>query len=457
MMTDVYRNRKVGVIGLGRSGLAACRLARKAGAEVFATEMKGDVGDLEELRSLGVVVELGGHSDKVFDSDLAVLSPGIALDTEIVKKARNAGIFLLPELEFAWSLLPTKQFIAVTGTNGKSTTCALIGDILRISGRDVLVGGNIGVPLSSLVPEASADTFIVSEVSTFQLEHIAHFRPWISVLTNITQDHLDRHTDLSTYVALKKRIFENQREDDFSTINLLDPISMEVSADIRAKRYFFANQPEAVRGTFIHDGAVVFRDGQDTELLDLDSIPISKVVSVENVLAATLVASLCGCAPSACAKGVRQFKGLPHRLEEVASRNGVIWINNSMCTNPVAAQTSIMSLQTPVVLIAGGKDKGLDPTPLIDVIVKRVKFTILMGDVSEALGRSLSQRGYGSHTQVDTMDEAVRLAHSVAKEGDSVLLSPGYSSLDMYINFEERGEDFKQSVHRLYGRHDERR
>ncbi len=456
MKKDIYRGKKIGVLGLGRSGVSACELAISAGAQVFATELRPKASDeLERLKSLGVEIELGKHTDSVRHSDLVVISPGIKPENELVRTIREAEIPLLSELEFAWSLLPSPLFIAVTGTNGKSTTCALIGSILRASSRNVLVGGNIGVPLSALVPKATPDTFIVGEVSTFQLENITRFKPWISVLTNITEDHLDRHHDLSTYIALKKRIFENQTEQDFAVINLLDPVSMEISTEIRTKKYFFANHVDVPRGAFVHARKIFFRNGDEKELLRVDAVPLWKVTTIENVLAAVAVSAIIGIDSSAIARGVREFKGLSHRHEAVVLRDGVNWMNNSMCTNPVSARTSILSLRGPIVLIAGGKDKGLDATPLVDTIVEKVKLAILIGEVKEKLGKSLRWRGYRNFSIVDTMDEAVKVAHSGAKTGDLVLLCPGYSSHDMYRDFEERGNRFRKAVFNLYGMNDE--
>lgn len=457
MKKDIYRNKKIGVLGLGRSGVSACELATMAGAQVFATELNPRAGDeFERLKSLGIEIEFGKHTDAVCRSDLVVISPGIKPENELVRKIRKLGIPLLSELEFAWNLLPSSLFIAVTGTNGKSTTCALIGNILRTSGKDVLVGGNIGVPLSTLVPRAESGTYVVSEVSTFQLENVVRFRPWIAVLTNITEDHLDRHHDLSTYIGLKKRIFENQTEQDFAVINLLDPVSMDLSTQIETKKYFFADHPDVPRGVFVRDRKIFFKNGDEKELLRVDSVPLWEVVTIENVLAAAAVSAIVGIDSPAILTGVQEFKGLSHRVEEVIVRNGIKWINNSMCTNPVAARTSILSLDHPVVLIAGGKDKGLDVTPLVDTIVDTVKFTVLIGDVKEALAKSLDMKGYRNFSIVNTMDEAVQVAYSHAQQGELVLLSPGYSSQDMYTDFEERGRKFKRAVLSLYGLNDEK-
>jgi UDP-N-acetylmuramoylalanine--D-glutamate ligase len=455
MKADIYRNRRIGILGLGRSGVSACELAVMAGAKVFATELNPRTdGALERLKALGVGLELGRHTDTICESDLVVVSPGIEPENRLVRKIRSLGIPLLSELEFAWNLIPSSFFIAVTGTNGKSTTCGLIGDILLAAGKDVLVGGNIGIPLSALVPKAGPSTFLVSEVSTFQLENTVKFRPWIAVLTNITEDHFDRHHDRLSYVALKKRIFENQTDQDSAVINLLDPVSVDISAEIRAKKYFFADYP-VPRGAFIRDGKIFFKNGDEGEVLRMDSIPLQAVTTVENVLAAVAVSAIVGVDASSVQKGVREFKGLSHRLEEVIVRNGIKWINNSMCTNPVAARTAILSLAQPVVLIAGGKDKGLDAEPLIDTIVETVKFTVLMGEVRKGLGESLVRKGYRDFFIVDTMEQAVRTAHSQARSGEFVLLSPGYSSQDMYTDFEERGRKFKEAVLNLYGLNDE--
>jgi len=455
MKRDIYRNKRIGVLGLGRSGVSACELAVMAGAQVFATELNPRAHDaLERLRALGVDLELGKHTDAICKSDLVVISPGIEPENRFAGRIRSLGIPLLSELEFAWNLIPSSLFIAVTGTNGKSTTCALIGDILVAAGKDVLVGGNIGVPLSSLVPKAGPSTFVVSEVSTFQLENTVRFKPWIAVLTNITEDHIDRHHDRRSYVALKKKIFENQTGEDFAVINLLDPVSLDVSTEIRAKKYFFADHP-VPRGAFVRDGKIFFKNGDETEILRTGSVPLQAVTTIENVLAAVAVSVIVGVDSSSVQKGVQEFKGLSHRLEGVIVRNGIKWVNNSMCTNPMAARAAILSFQQPLVLIAGGKDKGLDATPLIDTIVEAVKFTILMGEVKERLGESLTRKGYSSFSIVDSMDQAVRVAHSQTGSGEFVLLSPGYSSQDMYTDFEERGRKFKQAVLNLYGLDDE--
>jgi len=444
--TIELQGRKVTVLGLGRSGIAVSKLLLSKDAIVFGS----DAGEPDVLIS-GIDFEKGKHTERVYESELIVVSPGIQQDHPVLKEARKRGIEIMGEIELA-SRIFEGRLIAVTGTNGKTTTSALIKEMLVEGGFKAALGGNIspGLPLSEVVLNSGNQTIIVAEVSTFQLETIRLFKPYIGIITNITPDHLDRHRDFKTYVGLKKRVFMNQDEGDYCILNYDDKITRETKQEVRSNVYFFSLKTKVENGIFLFEDKVFYnsQEGVKRLLFKKKDVLLQGMHNLENVLAASTASILAGCDIEAIGKTVRQFKGVPHRLEFVCEINGVRFVNNSMCTNPVAFKRSVESLTTPFVLICGGKNKNLELEKMVKTIMK-AKYTIIIGESAPVLAAYLQKNDYERFTIAKKMEEATEIAYGHASPGDSVLLSPGGASFDMFRDFADRGNCFKESVGRL--------
>jgi UDP-N-acetylmuramoylalanine--D-glutamate ligase len=439
------KNKKVSVLGLGRSGRAVCNLLVSKGAQVFGSD-SGEVTIPEK----DFDYETGKHSEKIYDSDLIVVSPGIPLDVGVLEEARRREIEIVGEIEVAsWFIEGT--LIAVTGTNGKTTTSSLIREMLDVGGFSTVLGGNIspGIPLSEAVMKSNEETYIVAEVSTFQLETIKRFRPCIGIITNITPDHLDRHKDFETYIWLKRRLFSNQTQDDYCILNYDQKETRDTENHVPSQVYFFSVKEPVENGAFLSEDEIyVSTQGKGSSVYRREDILLPGMHNVENALAATTACMIVGCDQSAMRKAVMTFSGVPHRLEFVAVIEGIRFINNSMCTNPVAFKRSVESVMTPFVLICGGRNKNLALEKMVDSI-RKAKFTVIIGESAEPLARLLQNVRYEDLLIARTMDEAVKKAFEHASLGDTVILSPGGSSFDMFKDFAERGEHFKRSVKRL--------
>jgi UDP-N-acetylmuramoylalanine--D-glutamate ligase len=445
--------KKVLIVGLARTGIAVSLFGAGYGACVTATDEKpaSALGSaLEKLRAAGVSLALGGHDPAIFlDPDLIVLSPGVPARLPALLKARAKGIPVWSEIELAWRFLRGK-LIAITGSNGKTTTTSLVAHILMTAGIPTLLGGNIGTPLLELVERSSDSTVTVAEVSSFQLEIIEAFRPEIGVLLNLTPDHLDRHASFEEYAAAKMRMFENQLERDAAILNADDP---EVTRRMpsRPHAYWFSRQKRVAAGAFLQGDQIVFRqEGEETPIARRSEIPLSGEHNVENVLAACTAAYLAGAKPSAIAAGVKSFPGVEHRLEFVAEITGVRYYNDSKATNVDAAVKALESFVGPLIVILGGKDKGSPYTPLRELLTSRARHAILIGTAAEKIAADLESAVPLDRTE--TLDHAVEKAASLARPGDTVLLAPACSSFDQFENYEHRGRVFKQLVAALESR-----
>lgn len=440
------KGKKVLVVGMGRAGLAAAKLLKDRGARVTINDRKGKEELREafkELEGRGIRIETGGHPLELLeDMELIVVSPGVSPNIPLLERAKERKIPIIDELELASSFLKI-PIIAVTGTNGKTTTTTLIGEILKEEGKRVAVAGNIGHPLSSCIGEDYE--LIVSEVSSFQLERIKTFHPLISIMLNIAPDHLDRYQDMDEYIEAKKRIFMNQRKDDFAILNRDDPHCRTLSTE--AKKIFFS-QEELEEGVYLKEGKVMARlSGRLQKIICSEEIGIKGLHNLENVLAVTAACLILRVKVESIRKVLKEFKGIPHRMEFVREIEGVRFVNDSKATNVSAVMKSLASFKEPIILIAGGRDKGLDYSPLRPLVEERVKVLILLGEAKEKIARALSP--YKRIKTTEDMKEAVAMAFELAKEGDCVLLSPACSSYDMFRDFEERGEVFKEAVRRL--------
>jgi len=435
------------VVGLGKSGVASALFMKAHGARVTVSDTKsGDElrNEIPVLLDHGITVETGGHGERTFrGQDLIVVSPGVPVDAPPLVQARSLGEAVIGEIELAAQFLPG-PIVAITGSNGKTTTTTLTGEIMTAAGLSTLVGGNIGTPAISLAERAKPDTVIVLEISSFQLETIQTFRPKIAVVLNVTPDHLDRHRTFEIYADAKARIFENQQGSDFAVLNADDPTCVAMGARTNAQVFWFSRHKEVKQGAWVDDGNIVFRDttGQ-REILQVSEIPLKGAHNLENVLAAVCAGALMGCTPEKIRKAVHEFKAVEHRLEFTATISGVDYYNDSKATNVDATIKALESFPANIHLILGGKDKGSDYTVLNDLIRQRVKRIYTIG---AAAAKIESQVKGAEVVHAETLENAVRKAHATAQSGDIVLLAPACASFDQFKSYEHRGKMFKEIV-----------
>lgn len=448
-------NKRVLVVGLGKSGVASAIFLKAHGARVTISDTKsGDElrNEIPALLDHGITVETGGHGERTFrEQDLIVVSPGVPVDAPLLQQARSLGEVVIGEIELAAQFLPG-PIVAITGSNGKTTTTTLTGEILNSRGLPTLVGGNIGTPAISLVSSAKAETAIVLEVSSFQLETIQTFRPKIAVVLNVTPDHLDRHRTLQIYVNAKARIFENQRSGDFAVLNADDPICVGMETRTKAQVYWFSRRKEVKQGAFVSGGKILFRHGmQQREIMEVSEIPLKGAHNLENVLAAVCAGALMGCAPGQILQAVCAFKAVEHRLEFVATIRGVDYYNDSKATNVDATIKALESFPRNIHLILGGKDKGSDYSLLNDLLRKRVKRVYTIGAAAGKIeSQILAARDGGPElVRAETLENAIRKATAVSEPGDVVLLAPACASFDQFKSYEHRGKEFKEIVSAL--------
>jgi UDP-N-acetylmuramoylalanine--D-glutamate ligase len=444
--------KRVLVVGLGKSGVASALFLKARGAQVTVSDTKsGDElrNEIPVLLDHGITVETGGHGDRTFrGQDLIVVSPGVPIDAPPLVQARALGESVIGEIELAARFLPG-PIVAITGSNGKTTTTTLTGEIIASAGFSTLVGGNIGTPAISLVEHAKYETVIVLEISSFQLETIQMFQPKVAVILNITPDHLDRHRTFEAYADAKARIFENQQGSDFTVLNADDPTCVAMAASTKGQVFWFSRQKEVQHGAWVRDGNIVFRDktGQ-REIMQVSEIPLKGAHNLENVLAAVCASALMGCAPLKIREAVQNFKAVEHRLEFVASVRGVDYYNDSKATNVDATIKALESFPANIHLILGGKDKGSDYSVLNDLLRQRVKRLYTIG---AAAGKIESQIVFpkGEIIHAETLENAIRKANASAQPGDVVLLAPACASFDQFKNYEHRGQVFKEIVGEL--------
>jgi UDP-N-acetylmuramoylalanine--D-glutamate ligase len=446
------RKKKVLVVGLGRSGLSVSRWLCREGAEVTVTESKGEVElsreSINEVLELGMGLETGGHREETFlKSDMIIISPGVPLDIEPLKAAREMGVPVMGELELAGRLIDT-PLVAVTGTNGKSTTTAFIGAMIKGAGRRVFIGGNIGTPLMDYAAGDRGADYAVIEVSSFQLDTLKRFRPTVSLLLNISPDHLDRYPNYEAYVQSKLRIFQNQGPGQYAILNDDDDelARFEPGGGVSVLRYGMEKTDN--RQAFVEGEKMVACSlGMRTRYFDLEKIRLVGSYNLENLMGGVLAGLALHMDPHIIQEAIDHFEGLPHRLELVRSIKGVDFYNDSKATNVDAASRSIRSFDRPVVLIAGGRHKGGDYSPLVKAAEGRVKRAMFMGETKNLLAKSFE--GIIPFTLAENMADAVSHAFSSAKSNDVVLLAPACSSFDMFSDYAQRGMVFREAVERL--------
>lgn len=457
-----YKGKKVLVVGFGLSGASVAKYMVKQGARVTVTDMKQKTELMDACNAcadLKIEYELGKHNPKTFQSvDLIVLSPGVPLNIKPLDEAREKNIPITSEIELAISAIK-EPIVAVTGTNGKTTTTSLIGEMFRADGKGVYVGGNIGKPLLDYVTEGQKAEVIVAELSSFQLELTDKLIPAVAVFTNLEEDHLDRYGDMQAYTAAKKKLLKVCDRNSFVVLNY-DNANIARFKDENAGKliWFTKKNPISVGGSFAEEFCGTYYDPQTKraiakvngkeEVYDLSQFRLFGEHNRENLMAAICAARAMGVNPKAIQSVIQSFKGVPHRLEFVRRKDGVYFFNDSKGTNVMSVQKSLAAFSSnPIILIAGGKDKNSDFTPLIDLVRNKCKILILLGEAKEKINRAIGD--FAETYLVGTFEEAVLLAYQKSRSGDIILLSPGCSSYDMFRNYEERGDYFKKLVCQL--------
>ncbi len=452
-----FADKKISVFGLHRSGVAVAKLLDDLGAKVLVTDPKYSdelQADIDDLKDRDIDFILGGHDQRCIEKmDLIVLSPGVPLDIPILQEARSASIPITGELEVAASLCAAPM-VAITGTKGKSTTTILTAELLKHGNfHRVCAAGNIGVPLSSEVQGLTAEDLVVIEASSFQLETTTQFRPVVSVVLNLSRDHLDRHKTMAAYRAAKLKICANQTSTDWIVLNALDENVLSFADETQAKGVYFIDTATVETGTYVKDNQIFAKwEGESHWICDVGDSPLPGRHNIQNVLAATAVGQIFGISPNMMRSAICNFSPaehppLEHAFEPVRTINGIRFINDSKATNVAAVKAVLESLSDPILLIMGGYDKGNNYQPLIECVRSKVKGLILLGShtgiIRNALAAHVVTRDAG------TMSDAVELAYSHAVPGDVVLLSPANASFDMFTDYKERGQAFREAVNHL--------
>lgn len=440
------------IIGAARSGVASAEYLLSIGKQIVISDMNTKLAeDVETQLGHASVSYVWGKQPDVaaLQPELIVMSPGVPLSIPPVVKARELGIPVIsePELAFRYSDVP---FVAITGTNGKTTTTTLTAFLLEKEGRKVVAGGNIGLPLISQCPQMSANDIVVAEMSSFQLESVDSFCPKVAVVMNLTPDHLDRHKTMEAYAAAKANIFKNQGPEEYLLLNKDDAIVAAMAAGAKSHVYYFSQQEILDEGIWLEDGNLVYRldkNGAPQVLILAAEIGIVGSHNWQNAMAASLAALLMGQQPEIIAERLRAFKGVAHRMEPVATIDGVLYVNDSKGTNPDSTEKALGSYgKRPIVLIAGGRNKGSDMAVLVPLMRAHCRGVVLVGEATGDFIDAFERTGYTDYVCADSFEDAVAKAREMAQSGDVVLLSPACASWDMFDNFEQRGDLFKELV-----------
>ncbi len=441
------KNRIVLVVGaFGKSGIAVIDYLTKKNYKIKAVDRKKHIPETL-MKYKGIVDFYNDDTDinLLQDIDFVVISPGVSNSNPIIAEAHKNEIPIYSEIELAYQEFP-HNWIGITGTDGKSTTTSLVGEILKTEKKNVIVGGNIGNPLVDKVSALPSDTIVVAELSSFQLENIIEFKPYIGVLLNIAPDHLDRYNNMEEYIDAKFNLFKNQTANEFSVFNLKDTLISNRLEKIKSEKYFFSSQAEVRQGAFFKDSKFIWSDnGKKEAVADESDMRIYGEHNKENTLSAITVAKLLNISNDGIKKGIRNFKGLEHRMEFITEIGGRRFINDSKATTVSAVKMSVSSIDGKGIVILGGRDKGLDFSSLSETLNRKAKFVLLIGEAKEKIK---SQIDFDKERiiEVDSLDDAVKESYNVSEVGDTIILSPGCSSFDMFKNFEERGRVFKKKV-----------
>lgn len=446
-----FRGKRILVVGIARSGIAAVKSLTRREAVLFACDQKAsdELGDiLLEMEVLGVEVYAGSYPQVSKDRfDLLIASPGVPLYIEPFIQAHNTGVPVIGELELAYLLKPdTVDFYAISGTNGKTTTVSLLQAILAADGRKALAGGNIGVPLTTLVDNIEAGVIVV-EASSFQLETTCNFQPHISALINITPDHLDRHKSMEGYIKAKSKIFAYQSKDDYAVLNYEDQHIRTMVQECPARVIYFSNRQVLPEGAFIKDDLIYFvMDNKVLPICPVHELSLRGQHNLENILCAVAIAIIAGTKIESIRDTLKNFTGVRHRIEEVAVLDGILYVNDSKATNPESAIKALESFNEPIILIAGGRSKGSSFEEFAGLIKEKVKGLILLGEAREEIRKAVMDVGFQNIHEVNDFNTAVATARELAAAGDVVLLSPACASWDMFKSYEQRGDLFCELV-----------
>ncbi len=450
------KGKKVTVVGLGESGLAVCRAAKERGADVHVMDIK-QARDLskaiQQLEELGVSYTCGEYNDeRAVESDVLVVSPGVRLEGTWLSRAQKAHVPVMSEIEFAYQLFPGHEYVALTGTNGKSTTTTLVHEMSKAAGKKSLIAGNIGLALTDILSKADGDELVALEVSSFQLETIQTFKPHIGVVLNLGEDHIDWHRSFKNYTDAKAKIFSNHTPDDFAVLNYDDEEVRKFSERTVSQIVYFSQKERVQNGIFCLNGGEVVStlNGKKEVLLHWNDVFLKGSHNMGNVLAALCCVEILKLDRDAVEKVLKEFKGLPHRVQEVGTINGVRFINDSKATDPHASIKGAFSqFSEPIIAILGGKDKGLSYDELALVVKQKVKKAFVVGSGAEKVEAALKNAGFENFERIETIEEGVEKAFACAQPGDVVLLSPACSSQDMFRDFEHRGDVFIEAVKKL--------
>jgi UDP-N-acetylmuramoylalanine--D-glutamate ligase len=447
------KDQNILVVGLGTSGISTVKTLMKLGANItiYDQKTKEELAEIiDSLYKSQLTFILGEEPKHLAFFDLIVISPGVPLDLPFLEQARFQKVPIIGELELAYRLSKGK-IIAITGTNGKTTTTALIGEIFKNAAKEIFVVGNIGVAAISKALDTSENTTMITEVSSFQLESIVDFKPYISAILNITSDHLNRHKTMENYISAKANIFKNQDKKGYLILNADDELTSQLEKQAESNVIFFSRKKELDRGTFVvGEDIVVKEEGKYyKEVCKINDLKIPGKHNLENALAAVAIAFWAGIKIEVIAKTLKEFAGVEHRIEFVTEINGIRFVNDSKGTNPDASIRAIEAVQEPIILIAGGMDKGSDFDVLIRSFKGKVKHLILLGEVAAKIKETAEKNQFNNVSIVKNMEEAVEKSVSLAQIGDTVLLSPACASWDMYPDFEVRGRHFKECVEKI--------
>ena len=445
--------KKVLVFGTGISGIGAVKLLEDHGAQIvlFDGNVKADVDKIRERlrKESEAEIIIGTLPDDVMkELDLAVLSPGVPTDLPVVNAMRDAGIQIIGEVELAYSF-GKGDVLAITGTNGKTTTTSLLGEIMKNYQEDVFIVGNIGNPYTVAADLMTEDTIAVAEMSSFQLETIQTFAPKVSAILNFTPDHLDRHHTMEAYVEAKKNIANNQTKDNWCVLNYEDPLTRQFGETVNTQVLYFSSQHILEKGIYLDNGNIIYKNPEEILVCHVDELQILGIHNYENVMAAVAMAAVYGVPMEIIRDTVKRFGGVAHRIEYVAEKNGVVYYNDSKGTNPDAAIKGIQAMNRKTVLIGGGYDKDSEYTEWIEAFDGKVKKLVLLGQTKEKIARDAEKCGFFDYVFADTFEEAVMKAVEIAEAGEAVLLSPACASWGMFKNYEERGDKFKEIVNSL--------
>ncbi len=442
------KGKKILVVGLARTGVSTAKFLVSKGAKVRISDSSPEeklTQSLEGLKGLDLEIETGRHSEEWFTkTDLVVVSPGVPLEIKPLQAAQKKGIEIISEIELA-SRFIDEPIIAITGTNGKTTTTTLIGEILKKSGKRVFVGGNIGNPLIEYVLEGKMADFIVAEISSFQLEGIRDFRPYISILLNITEDHLDRYPSMDAYIRAKGLIYRTQRHTDYAILNADDVLVKRLTKGIEPRKIGFSREKEVVDGIYHRDGKIT--SSLKGNIFEPERFRIKGVHNIENAMASIAACEIAGCGRDEIQEAIEAFHGLPHRVEFVAEIDGVSYYNDSKGTNIGATMSALAGFKGNVILLAGGKDKGGDYGVMVPLVQEKVKGMVLFGEARDKINQSIGK--YTDTVLVASLSEAVEVVKKTAVRGDSVLLSPACSSFDQFSGYAERGRKFVELVNAI--------